>query len=91
MIDEVRLVVPARPTYLRLAVETGATLAARCAYRHDEIDAVRSAVENAFLAHLGPDGSGGNGALAVVYRLDPAALTGGAPGPPALEISVEPA
>lgn len=57
--DEVRLVVPARPEFLRLARVTAAGLANRLGFSYDEVEDLRLAVDELCLALAGPMGKRG--------------------------------
>ena len=66
--DEVRLVVPARPEYLRLARVTAAGLASRLGFTFDEVEDLRLAIDELC---YGLTGSGGReGTVAIRYVLD---------------------
>ncbi|MHB1930810.1 MAG: ATP-binding protein [Acidimicrobiales bacterium] len=65
--DEVRLVVPATPEYLRLARVTAAGLASRLGFTFDEVEDLRLAIDELC---YGLTGSGGReGTVAIRYLL----------------------
>ncbi|MGQ0744589.1 MAG: ATP-binding protein [Acidimicrobiales bacterium] len=65
---EVRLVVPARPEYLRLARMLAAAVGSRAGLTLDEIDDLRIAIDEVMFAAVGPDG--GEGQVALTFRLE---------------------
>lgn len=65
--DEIRLEVPAQPTYGRLARVTVAGLALRLGFSHTAVEDLRLAVDEALILLL--DGSGREGEIVLVYRL----------------------
>lgn len=71
--DEVRLVVPARPEFLRLARVTAAGLAGRLAFSYDEIEDLRLAIDELCFGLTGPTGR--HGTVDLVYSVEPASLT----------------
>ena len=71
--DEVRLVVPARPEFLRLARVTAAGLAGRLGFGYDEVEDLRLAVDELCFALAGPQGR--EGSVELLYLLAPDRLT----------------
>ena len=65
--DEVRLVVPARPEYLRLARVTAAGLATRLRFSFDEVEDLRLAIDELCYGLTGSDGR--DGTVAIRYLL----------------------
>ncbi|HZT64385.1 MAG TPA: ATP-binding protein [Acidimicrobiales bacterium] len=63
--DEVRLVVPASPEFVRLARVTASGLASRLGFSYDEIEDLRLAVDELCYAVIGP--AGRPGALTVRF------------------------
>ncbi|MGI8491320.1 MAG: anti-sigma regulatory factor [Acidimicrobiales bacterium] len=57
--DEVRLVVPALPEFLRLARVTAAGLASRLGFSYDEVEDLRLAIDELCYALTGPQGRPG--------------------------------
>jgi hypothetical protein len=57
--DEVRLVVPASPEYLRLARVTAAGLAGRLGFNYDEVEDLRLAIDELCFGLTGPTGRPG--------------------------------
>ena len=57
--DEVRLTVPARPEFLRLARVTAAGLAGRLGFSYDEIEDLRLAIDELCFGLTGPTGRHG--------------------------------
>lgn len=57
--DEVRLAVPARPEYLRLARVTAAGLASRLGFSFDQVEDLRLAIDELCFGLIGPDGRDG--------------------------------
>ena len=58
--DEVRLIVPALPEYLRLARVTAAGLAGRLGFNYDEVEDLRLAIDELCFGLTGPTGRQGN-------------------------------
>jgi hypothetical protein len=71
--DEVRLVVPARPEFLRLARVTAAGLAGRLGFSYDEIEDLRLAIDELCFGLTGPTGR--HGTVDLVYEIEPGTLT----------------
>jgi hypothetical protein len=71
-IDEVRLVVPARPEYLRLARVTAAGLAGRLGFSYDEIEDLRLAIDELCFGLTGPTGR--HGTVELVYLMESESL-----------------
>lgn len=63
--DEVRLVAPASPEFVRLARVTASGLASRLGFSYDEIEDLRLAVDELCFAVIGPGGR--PGAFSVRY------------------------
>jgi len=57
--DEVRLIVPALPEYLRLARVTAAGLAGRLGFNYDEVEDLRLAIDELCFGLTGPTGRRG--------------------------------
>lgn len=70
--DEVRLVVPARPEFLRLARVTAAGLAGRLGFSYDEIEDLRLAIDELCFGLTGPTGR--HGTVELVYYIEPSRL-----------------
>jgi hypothetical protein len=70
--DEVRLVVPARPEFLRLARVTAAGLAGRLGFSYDEIEDLRLAIDELCFGLTGPTGR--HGTVELVYSIEPGRL-----------------
>ena len=70
--DEVRLVVPARPEFLRLARVTAAGLAGRLGFSYDEIEDLRLAIDELCFGLTGPTGR--HGTVELVYSIAPGSL-----------------
>lgn len=70
--DEVRLVVPARPEFLRLARVTAAGLAGRLGFSYDEIEDLRLAIDELCFGLTGPTGR--HGTVELVYSIEPGSL-----------------
>ena len=70
--DEVRLVVPARPEFLRLARVTAAGLAGRLGFSYDEVEDLRLAIDELCFGLTGPTGR--HGTVELVYVIDEGAL-----------------
>jgi hypothetical protein len=71
--DEVRVVVPARPEYLRLARVTAAGLAGRLGFSYDEIEDLRLAIDELCFGLTGATGK--HGTVELVYDVEPSSLT----------------
>lgn len=71
-VDEVRLVVPAGPEFVRLARVTATGLASRMGFSYDEIEDLRLAVDELCHAVIGP--SGRHGIVTLRYVLEDEAL-----------------
>lgn len=65
--DEVRLTVPARPEFLRLARVTAAGLASRLGFSFDEVEDLRLAIDELCYGMTGADGR--DGTVKVRYLL----------------------
>jgi hypothetical protein len=65
--DEVRLIVPARPEYLRLARVTAAGLAGRLGFNYDEVEDLRLAIDELCFGLTGPTGR--EGTVELLYIL----------------------
>ncbi|MBV9659826.1 MAG: hypothetical protein JO337_01575 [Acidimicrobiales bacterium] len=72
-VDEVRLVVPARPEFLRLARVTAAGLAGRLGFSYDEIEDLRLAIDELCFGLTGSTGR--HGTVELTYRIEPGTLT----------------
>jgi hypothetical protein len=70
--DEVRLVVPARPEFLRLARVTAAGLAGRLGFSYDEIEDLRLAIDELCFGLTGPTGR--HGTVELSYTIEPGCL-----------------
>jgi hypothetical protein len=68
--DEVRLVVPALPEYLRLARVTAAGLAGRLGFNYDEVEDLRLAIDELCFGLTGPTGRRGTVELRYVLNDD---------------------
>jgi hypothetical protein len=81
--DEVRLVIPAEPGFLRLARLTAAAVASRMGFTFDEVEDLRIAVDELCYFLLGSRTGGGPGTITLVCRIGPDGLvvsgTGGWP------------
>ena len=71
-VDEVRLVMPADPEFLRLARVTAMGLASRLSFTIDEIDDLRIAIDELVFGLIGTKGRAGN--VVMTYRLQPEGL-----------------
>ena len=71
--DEVRLVVPARPEFLRLARVTAAGLAGRLGFSYDEIEDLRLAIDELCFGLTGPTGR--HGTVELIYSIEASSLT----------------
>ena len=70
--DEVRLAVPARPEFLRLARVTAAGLASRLGFSFDEVEDLRLAIDELCYGLTGPKGRPGT--VEIRYHLSPELL-----------------
>ena len=70
--DEVRLVVPARPEFLRLARVTAAGLAGRLGFSYDEVEDLRLAIDELCFGLTGPLGR--RGTVELLYLIDEGGL-----------------
>jgi hypothetical protein len=70
--DEVRLVVPARPEFLRLARVTAAGLAGRLGFSYDEVEDLRLAIDELCFGLTGPTGR--HGTVELTYVIENGAL-----------------
>src|SRR5688500_8344736 len=70
--DEVRLVMPADPEFLRLARVTAMGLASRLSFTIDEIDDLRIAIDELVFGLIGTKGRLGQ--VVMTYRLQPEGL-----------------
>ena len=70
--DEVQLVMPADPEFLRLARVTAMGLASRLSFTIDEIDDLRIAIDELVFGLIGTKGR--DGSVRMTYRLDSAGL-----------------
>jgi hypothetical protein len=68
--DEVRLIVPALPEYLRLARVTAAGLAGRLGFNYDEVEDLRLAIDELCFGLTGPTGRLGTVELRYVLNDD---------------------
>lgn len=68
--DEVRLVVPAMPEYLRLARVTAAGLASRLGFSFDEVEDLRLAIDELCFGLTGSDGRDGTVSIRYVLGAD---------------------
>jgi hypothetical protein len=71
--DEVRLTVPARPEFLRLARVTAAGLAGRLGFSYDEIEDLRLAIDELCFGLTGPTGR--HGTVELRYVLEESSLS----------------
>ena len=71
--DEVQLVVPAAPEYLRLARMTAAGLASRLGFTYDDVEDLRIAVDELCFVLVGTGGRAGS--IALTYCVDESALS----------------
>lgn len=67
--DEVRLVIPAEPGFLRLARLTAAAVASRMGFTFDEVEDLRIAVDELCYYLLGARSGGGTGTLTLVCTI----------------------
>jgi serine/threonine-protein kinase RsbW len=72
MTDEVQLVMPADPEFLRLARVTAMGLASRLSFTIDEIDDLRIAIDELIFGLIGTKGR--DGKVVMTYRLHPDGL-----------------
>jgi serine/threonine-protein kinase RsbW len=70
--DEVQLVMPADPEFLRLARVTAMGLASRLSFTIDEIDDLRIAIDELIFGLIGTKGR--DGCVRMTYRLEPEGL-----------------
>jgi hypothetical protein len=68
--DEVRLIVPAKPEYLRLARVTAAGLAGRLGFNYDEVEDLRLAIDELCFGLTGPTGREGTVELRYILGED---------------------
>jgi hypothetical protein len=71
--DEVRLTVPARPEFLRLARVTAAGLAGRLGFSYDEIEDLRLAIDELCFGLTGPTGR--HGTVELRYLIEEGSLS----------------
>lgn len=71
--DEVRLVVPAQPEFLRLARVTAAGLAGRMGFNYDQIEDLRLAIDELCFGLTGPTGR--HGTVELAYYIEEDSLT----------------
>lgn len=74
--DEVRLVVPAMPEYLRLARVTAAGLASRLGFTFDEVEDLRLAIDELCYGLTGTGGREGTVAIRFVLAADTLVVEG---------------
>jgi len=74
--DEVLLVLPAAPEYVRLARMTAAGLASRLGFSYDDIEDLRIAVDELCYVLVGPTGRGGTIALTYCLTADALVIDG---------------
>lgn len=74
--DEVRLVVPALPEFLRLARVTAAGLAGRLGFSYDEVEDLRLAIDELCFGLTGPTGRRGTVELTYVMLEDGLEVSG---------------
>ncbi len=74
--DEVRLVVPAMPEYLRLARVTAAGLASRLGFTFDEVEDLRLAIDELCYGLTGSGGRDGTVAIRYVLGADSLVIEG---------------
>jgi serine/threonine-protein kinase RsbW len=72
MTDEVQLVMPADPEFLRLARVTAMGLASRLSFTIDEIDDLRIAIDELLFGLIGTKGR--DGKVVMTYRMRPDGL-----------------
>ena len=75
-VDEVRLVVPAGPEFVRLARVTATSLASRLGFSYDEIEDLRLAVDELCHAVIGPSGRAGTVSLLYITESDGLSVEG---------------
>ena len=68
--DEVRLTVPARPEFLRLARVTAAGLASRLGFSFDEVEDLRLAIDELCYGMTGAEGRDGTVQVRYLLRAD---------------------
>jgi hypothetical protein len=91
--EEVRLVVPATPEFLRLARVTATGLASRLGFSYDDVEDLRLAIDELCFALIGSKGK--EGTVSLRYAMPEGALeiegaarfAGSAPGDPAPVLS----
>jgi hypothetical protein len=71
--EDVHLVVPASPEYLRLARMTAAGLASRLGFTYDDVEDLRIAVDELCFVLVGT--AGRPGSIALTYRIEGRTLT----------------
>lgn len=93
--DEVRLVVPAMPEYLRLARVTAAGLASRLGFSFDEVEDLRLAIDELCYGLTGNTGRPGRVEVRYLVAADSLLIEGeghfesaGATGPPVTNIAL---
>jgi hypothetical protein len=74
--DEIRLVIPATPEFVRLARLTVAGIASRMGFSFDEVEDLRIAIDELCYALMGVRGAAGNVALQCSLRPDALAVEG---------------
>jgi hypothetical protein len=91
--DEVRLVIPAEPGFLRLARLTAAAVASRMGFTFDEVEDLRIAVDELCYFLLGGHGTAGAITLVCTIRVEGLTVEGtgswpgdGGTGAPALQL-----
>ncbi len=86
--DEVRLVLPALPAYLRLARLTAAALASGLGFTFDDVEDLRIAVDELCYLLIGPGGQPGSMLLTFVMDGRQLSITGeGTAGPEPAELA----
>jgi anti-sigma regulatory factor (Ser/Thr protein kinase) len=93
--DEIRLTVPARPEFARVARVASGGLAARLGFGYEEIEEIRLALGEAWAVLLGSDPA--DGSVELRFRVLPKALSveltasvTGQPAPPTVPPATEP-
>jgi hypothetical protein len=71
--EEVRIIVPATPAYLRLARVTAAGLGARVGFTFDQVEDLRLAIDELCFGLTGPNGRPGD-RVEIRYRVGPMSL-----------------